>query len=345
VAEAGERVRVLNLMGPELSALLREEFAEQLEVVDVVPDGDVDDRVSGEILLAPGRAAGKPRADWLVELAGRGVKWVHVAGANVGDLPDALFAERVVTCSRGAMARPISEFTLASMLAFEKRFPHTWIERPPSDGWGAQREFGSTEAVGGAAMEPPSRWGYSDLGSLDGKVLGIFGFGSIGRATAEKALPFGMRVLAVRRTETPSGIEGVEIVRDLDEMVEAADHLVVTAPGTPATRHAFGERVFGRTKPSAHLVNVARGSLVDQPALIAALDAGRLAFASLDVTDPEPLPVGHPLYTHPRVHLSPHVSWCSPARQRRTGEVIVRNVASYLAGEPLHGTVDPNERY
>jgi phosphoglycerate dehydrogenase-like enzyme len=339
-------VRVVNLMGPEMTRLLGERFAGRVDVVEVSPDGPVGADVDGEVLLAPGRAAGRPRGEWLVDVADRGVRWVHIAGTNVGDVPEELFARgRVVTCSRGAMASPISEFVLSSMLAFEKRFPHTWLDRPPAGGWDVQREFGVGAGAGEARMEPPPRWGYADLGSLDGKMLGIFGFGSIGRATAEKARAFGMSVVAVRRSGAPSGMEGVEIVADVGEMVEVADHVVACAPGTPATRYVFGASLFRRTKPGAHLVNVARGSLVDQEALVTALDQGRLAFASLDVTEPEPLPEGHVLYTHPKIHLSPHVSWCSPARQRRTGEIILRNVASYLAGEPLHGYVDPKERY
>jgi phosphoglycerate dehydrogenase-like enzyme len=338
-------VRVINLIGRELTELLLDRFGGRIDVVELEPDSPLADDLEGEVLLAPGRAAGRPDARWLAEVARRGVAWVHVAGANVGDLPDALFEEeRVVTCSRGAMASPISEFVLASMLAFEKRFPQSWLDRPPPQGWGAQREFEPAGAQPEVRLEPPPRWGYADLGTLDGKVLGIFGFGSIGRATAAKALPFGMRVVAVRRRRAASGMEGVEIV-ELAEMVELADHIVLAAPGTPSTERIFDDRVFARTKPGAHLVNVARGTLVDQEALIRALDEGRLAFATLDVTQPEPLPAGHPLYTHPRVHLTPHISWCSPVKQQRTAEIILENLASYLRREPLHGTVDRNERY
>jgi phosphoglycerate dehydrogenase-like enzyme len=338
-------VRVINLIGAELTALLGERFGDQVEVVELVPDGPVDDALSGDVLLAPGRAAGRPAAAWLADVARRGVKWLHVAGANVGDLPDDVFADgRVVTCSRGAMATPISEFVLASMLAFEKRFPFSWISEPV-DGWAFQGRLDPSGSPEEALMRPPSHWGLAPLGSLDGKVLGIFGFGSIGRATAAKALPFGMRVLAVRRSAAPSGMDGVEIVRDLGELAEAADHLVLCAPGTPSTERIVNDAVFARTKPTAHLVNVGRGTLVDQDALLRALDDGRLAFASIDVPDPEPLPAGHRLYTHPKVHLTPHISWCSPHQQARTAEIVVENVRRWLAGEELHGRVDPSQRY
>jgi phosphoglycerate dehydrogenase-like enzyme len=268
---------------------------------------------------------------------------VHIAGAGVGDLPDAVFEdERVVTCSRGAMATPISEFVLSSMLAFEKRFPFSWIEKPPPHGWGYAGELDPSTAE--SRFEPPPRWGYAELGTLDGRVLGIFGFGSIGRETARKAIPFGMTVLAVRRTAAGVASEGVETVT-LEEMVGRSDHVVIAASATPATFHAFDARVFNAMKRGAHLVNIARGSFVDQDALLSALDEGIVAFASLDVTDPEPLPAGHPLYAHPKVHLTPHISWCSPLKQRRTGEIVLENVEHYLRGEPLHGYVARDQRY
>jgi phosphoglycerate dehydrogenase-like enzyme len=339
-------MRIFNLLGAEMSGLLADRFGDRVEIVELVPDGPIEDDIRADAVLAPWRAAGRPSVDWLVELARHGVEWIHVAGGNVGDFSDELFAGgRIVTCSRGAMASPISEFALASMLAFEKRFPHTWIDRPTPRGWEAQADLTPAGEADEMVDVPPERWGYGNLGSLEGRTLGIFGFGAIGRATALKALAFGMRVRAARRRPELAGVDGVEIVRDVYELVDTADHIVIAAPGTPATRHIFDGGVFARTKPTAHLVNVARGSLVDQDALLRALDGGRLAFASLDVTDPEPPPEGHPLYAHPRVHLSPHVSWCSPQKQRRTGEIVLENVASYLAGETLHGRVDPRERY
>lgn len=337
---------VINLMGRKMTEMLEGRFGSRITVTELSPDGPLEDDVAGEILLAPGRAPGRPQGLDLVDVADRGVRWVHIAGANVGDLPDRLFDHhRIVTCSRGAMASPISEFVLSSMLAFEKRFPHSWLNEPPLRGWGFP---GDLEAAGGGdevRMEPPGRWGDADLGTLEGKVLGIFGFGSIGRATAEKALPFGMSVIAVRRKKIASGVKGVEIVEDLREVAEVADHIVVAAPGTPVTEKVFNDDVFSVTKPTAHLINIARGSLIDQEALIRALDGGLLAFASLDVASPEPLPDGHPLYAHPKVHLTPHISGCSPVKQQRTREIVIENVDRYLKNEPLHGYVDQKERY
>jgi len=339
-------LRIINLMGPEMTRLVEARFGKSVTVIELVPDSPVGKDLLGEVVLAPGRAAGLPDARWLLDVARCGAKWVHIAGANVGDVPVELFERgRIVTCSRGAMAAPISEFVLASMLALEKRFPHSWLSRPPAAGWGYRGELEADDAPSQVEMQPPPRWGYSDLGTLEGKVLGIFGFGSIGRATATKALAFGMTVLAVRRRHAGGGMEGVGMVATLPEMARLADHMLVAAPATPATEHVFNMQMFSQMKPGAHLVNVARGSLVNQEHLVEALDAGHLAFATLDVTQPEPLPAGHPLYRHAKVHLSPHISWCSPRKQQRTGEIVITNVESYLNGIPLHGVVDADERY
>ena len=102
---------------------------------------------------------------------------------------------------------------------------------------------------------------------------------------------------------------------------------------------------FTLVRPGVHLVNIARGGIVDQDALRAALDDGRVARATLDTVDPEPLPAGHWLYSHPQVRLSAHVSWSSPARSERIMNLFLENLGRYLAGEPLEGVVDPAERY
>ena len=123
-------------------------------------------------------------------------------------------------------------------------------------------------------------------------------------------------------------------------MLADADNLVLALPATPATRGIVGADALGRVKPGVHLVNVARGSLLDQEALRPALDDGRVALASLDTVEPEPLPEGHWLYTHPRVHLSPHVSWSFPHAFDLLIEPFVENLRRHAAGQPLLGVVD-----
>jgi phosphoglycerate dehydrogenase-like enzyme len=163
---------------------------------------------------------------------------------------------------------------------------------------------------------------------------------------AKRALAFDMRVVALRRrTSEPVGIDGVAAAGSLAELVGAADHVVLAAPATPATHHLLDAGAFGAMKAGAHVVNVSRGSLVDQDALRAALDDGTVACASLDTVEPEPLPPGHWLYSHPKVRLSPHTSWSAPASVERTFGAFLTNLARYRAGEPLDGVVDLDAGY
>jgi phosphoglycerate dehydrogenase-like enzyme len=306
-------VKVLSQFGGGIVDAIVEAVPEA-EVIEVPADGVVDSSIEGEVLLAMHRSPTLP------ELASRGVRWVHNFGTGVDGFPRDVYEGRVVTCSRGAGAVPISEFVLATMLAFEKDVPRVWRQ------------------------EPPKHWGWAQLGGLHGCTLGLVGLGGIGTAIAERALPFGMRVLATRRTNAPSSLAGVEVV-DLADVLANADHLVVAAPATVDTRHLLDSTAFAAVKPGVHLVNIARGTLIDQDALRAALDGDVVAMASLDVCDPEPLPAGHWLYEHPKVRLSAHVSWSSPGLYHRIVELFVENLRRYIAGEPLEGVVDPVAGY
>src|SRR5947208_4605913 len=161
------------------------------------------------------------------------VGWVHLAGTGIDSFPRELFDGRTVTNARGASAIPIAEFVLAGMLAFEKHLPETWIE------------------------EPPEHWNFAPLGWLNTRTLGLVGLGGIGLATAERALPFGMTVRALRRRPEPSPIEGVEVVGSLEELLPESDHLVLAAPATPRTRHIVNAESLELVKPGVHLVNIA----------------------------------------------------------------------------------------
>jgi phosphoglycerate dehydrogenase-like enzyme len=246
----------------------------------------------------------------------RGVRWIHTLGTGIDRFPLDAVGERVLTCARRASAIPMAEWTLAMLLAFEKQLPGAWVS------------------------EPPEHWNMAHLGGLHGKTLGLVGLGGIGEAIAARALPFGVRLRAIRRTQRPSPLPEVEIVRDLSDLLASADHLVLATPATNATRHLIGREALSQVKPGVHLVNVARGALIDQEALREALDDGRVARASLDVADPEPLPAGHWLYTHPQVRLSPHVSWSMPGALDLILETFAENLRRYAAGETLEGVVD-----
>jgi phosphoglycerate dehydrogenase-like enzyme len=167
------------------------------------------------------------------------------------------------------------------------------------------------------------------------------GYGAIGREVAHRALAFGMEVLAYRRTAQSSGNAGVRAVQSLPELLSQVDHLVLALPATPATRHILNAEALSHARKGLHLINIARGSLIDQEALRAALDSGLVAAATLDVTEPEPLPEGHWLYSHPAVRLTPHISWAAGDVASQTAAKFVQQLQRYLGGEPLNDLVDP----
>jgi len=166
------------------------------------------------------------------------------------------------------------------------------------------------------------------------------GLGGIGRRVATLADAFNMNVIATRRHDSHGHDGHVTLVSTISELVANADHLVLCAPLTPETRHIVNDEVLHQVRPGVHLVNIARGGLVDQEALRRALDEGRVRRASLDVTDPEPLPAGHWLYSHPQVFLTPHSSWTGTPFFSGAIDIFIDNLARYLANEPLEGVID-----
>jgi len=301
-------VRVLNQVPPASAAIAA---VEGVECIDVT--ADLGDDVTAEVLFG-----GYP--DWArtLELVERGVRWVQLSGTGIDGAPPELFDRvPVVTCARGASAVPISEYVLAVLLAFVKHLPEFWIS------------------------EPPRAWNFQRMGTLAGRTVGIVGFGGIGRAIARRALAFDMDVVVVRRTDAPIDVAGVRRAESLEAMLPELDHLVLAAPATAATEHLVDADALALVRPGLHLVNIARGSLVDQDALRVALDDGRVARASLDVMTPEPLPAGHWLYTHPGVRLTPHSSWANPDLLDASIALFVANLERFRDGQPLADVVDP----
>jgi len=310
MSRTGAVLKILTHVPPALLSRVEIEFPD-VEIIQVPEEGKLPDGVEGEVLLT--MAWGSPN---LGEVVKRGVRWIHTFGTGVNAFPFAEAGDAVLTCARGASAVPISEWVLAMMLAFEKNIPDIWLD------------------------SPPEHWNRANLGGLYGKTLGLVGFGGIGEAVAKRALAFDMCVRAHRRTDRLSEQDGVEIVPDLTDLLVSADHLVIAASATPATHHLMGSEAFARVKPGVHLVNIARGALVDQAALRAALDDERVACASLDCVEPEPLPDGHWLFTHPKVRLSPHISWVAPEALDWLTNTFIKNLRRYRAGEALEGVVD-----
>ncbi|MGZ4674551.1 MAG: NAD(P)-dependent oxidoreductase, partial [Ilumatobacteraceae bacterium] len=166
---------------------------------------------------------------------------------------------------------------------------------------------------------------------LDGTVLGLVGYGRIARRVGAAARALGMSVLAY--DPYLSEAEGCELV-GLDRLFAESDVISLHAPAVADTRHMINADTLSTMKHGVYLVNCARGPLVDQEALLAALDSGQVAAAGLDVTDPEPLPVGHPLLEHPNVIVTPHMASATVAGRRRLYSHAIDNALNVLAGRP-----------
>jgi phosphoglycerate dehydrogenase-like enzyme len=306
------KIRVLSQLGDADGIRLPADLRERVEVIYVPPDAPLPAELSGDILLM---TFGNRAIYTLVE---RGVTWVHFVGTGINGFDlQRLAAGRLFTNSRGSVEVPISEWVLAVLLHQEKRLAEMFIQQPPAV-W-------------------PLR---TVLGTLHGKKLALLGLGAIGAGIARRAQPFGVSVRALRRSSAPSPVPGVELVSTFRELVADADYLVLAAPLTAATRHILNEQSFAFVKPGLHLVNIARGELVDDDALRAALDRGIVAAASLDAVTPEPLPAGHWFYQHPKVHLSPHISYSWPGAFDTVRAHFVANLRRYIAGQPLENLID-----
>ena len=311
-------LRIASQLGaPRDEAVLRQCPDLSLEITPW-PRGPVRDLpTDAEVLFAfPFHKAGEVRAPkpegWPFS-----AKWVQLISAGTDAYPAWLFDGPVVTNASGTLAAPIAEFVLALIFCAAKKLPKIWVDRP--DDW---RLYG--------------------LNSVEGASLGIFGFGAIGENLARRALALGMKVYATRQSDRPM-MPGVTRVDGIAELAALSDHLVLAAPATPATHRIISAELLAQAKPGLHLINVARGVLVDDNALLAALDNGQVGLASLDVTEPEPLPGGHPYYTHPRVRLSPHTSPMTKDADDRIAALFAKNLRHYLAGEPLVNIVAAKE--
>lgn len=304
---------------PDLSDL-----AEKLEAIDgvkviILPTPEeFKDPIEVDALL--GTANGHAQLPKFIKHC-VGLKWIHILGAGADGYPLELLRGKLVTCSRGATAGPISEWVLAMILAYEKQLPFRWLS------------------------EPPDAWYMADLGTLENKTLGILGFGAIGQSVAKKALAFDMNVIAKVRTHRDSPMAGVSFVKEIDALLSQSDHVVLALPSTPDSRQLIDLAALNLMKPHAHLINVSRADLIDQDALHGALDNERIGRASLDVVNPEPLPRGHWMYSHPKIFLSAHISWSSPTSQARILSPFFENLRAFTKGESLTGLVDTKLGY
>ncbi|HZP26593.1 MAG TPA: D-2-hydroxyacid dehydrogenase [Dehalococcoidia bacterium] len=261
------------------------------------------------------------------------LRWIQSTAAGADRLQDHPIARNgkvVITTASGVHAIPISEYVLGAILTFCKGFP--------------------------AALRTQTNRAWKDYLSreLCGQTLGVLGLGSIGNAIVERARPFGLRILAMRRSveQRSSGAaagrpEIAEVLppSDLEYLLRQSDYVAISMPLTDETHHLLGERQLAMMKPNAVLINISRGPIVDEQALIRALREKTIAGAALDVFDKEPLPAESEFWDLPNVILTPHASGSSPLYMSRAIDLLCDNVTRLLKGEPLRNVMDPHRGY
>ncbi|MFZ2174189.1 MAG: D-isomer specific 2-hydroxyacid dehydrogenase family protein [Rhodococcus sp. (in: high G+C Gram-positive bacteria)] len=251
------------------------------------------------------------------------IRWVQLSAAGVEDwLASGLIRPDTTvmwTSAAGAFAATVAEHALTLLLAGVRALPEHFAAKT----W-RQQEF------------------FSKVGTLRGATVAIVGAGGIGRALIPMLAAMGAEVIAVNRTGSPvpGALETLPATR-LDEVWVRADHFVIGAPATSATRHLVGGAELAQMKPTSWVINVARGSLIDTDALVQALRENMIGGAGLDVTEPEPLPDGHPLWDLPNVIITPHDSNPPSVRPPAFAEHVALNVARFVAGEKLTALIDP----
>jgi len=275
-----------------------------------------------------------------------GLRWVQVDSAGINLLQGTQLweSEIAITSANGVHAIQIAEHVFAVLLALGHQLPL------------AQRFQMSAHWADATELEIFQR-----PQELAGMTLGIMGYGAIGRQVARLAQAFGMRVLATKRADRPASFDGwtpagtgdsdgtiPERFYPLDQlhaMLSDCDAVVLALPLTKTTQHIIGAEELAAMRPHALLVNIARGGLIDQNALITALQKHRLGGAALDVTDPEPLPVDSPLWKLDNILITPHIAGFSRLYNDRVVELFSENLRRYLRGEPLLNTVQRKSGY
>ena len=308
---AGEEVEAMRSLMPDTEFVV---VASEADAIEQAADADAILGLCSERLLAAA-----PRLVWVQIFSSGAERCVAVPAVASGD---------VTLTNMQKMSSPvIGEHAVAMMLALARRLP-TYAKGMHEGAWMRRQEVTS-------AMFPVS-----------GKTMLVVGLGGIGTEAAKRGAALGMRVLGTRNSsrEGPSFVEYVGLSNELPELIGQADVIVNALPLTDATRGLFDAELFGAAREGALFINVGRGGTVDTDALTAALSSGRIGGAGLDVTDPEPLPAGHPLWDFENVIITPHVAARGGERERHV-VLLKENLRRYAAGEPLLNVVDPSRGY
>ena len=258
---------------------------------------------------------------------GERLKWVQIISAGVEHIltPDVIHSPVLVTNIKGMSATPIAEFVICVALMFAKQMPRSF------------------------QLKQARQWQVFTTAGLSSKTMGVVGLGSIGREVARLAKAFGMRVMAIRRTvESVAGIDNVDVMlprEGLPQLLSQSDFIALTVPLTAETDGMIGEEELRTMKPTAYLINIARGSVIDEVALVRALSEGWIVGAGLDVFSTEPLPAESRLWELPNVIYSPHVSGGIENELDIATDLFIDNLRRYLNGDQLFSVVDKEKGY
>lgn len=285
-----------------------------------------DAGISGELVAKANAVIGMPPRSMLKDA--EKLEWLQLvsAGADRYVQPGVLPRGVLLTNATGAYGKSMSEYMICAVLSLLLDFPH-YRDNQRQHVW--QSSGRARHILGTTAL--------------------VVGLGNIGGEFAARYKALGGTVIGVRRTagEKPDYLDELYTTDRLDELLPRADVVTLSLPSTRETRHLFGREKFALMKPGAVFVNVGRGTAVDTDALCEALNAGKLYGAALDVTDPEPLPAGHPIWDAPNTIITPHVSggWDAADTFERVLDVVCDNLGRYLRGEPLRNVVDLETGY
>jgi phosphoglycerate dehydrogenase-like enzyme len=255
------------------------------------------------------------------------LKWIQATSAGIGQFVKRVgYAEAtdwIFTTASGVHSRPLAEFALMAMLMFTKDYQY--LDRSKAD----------------------HHWARYAASELASKTLGIIGLGNIGQEAARLAKAFEMRVVGSRRNpdRAVAHVDALYGTADLDNLLSGLDFLLLSCPHTPETEKLIGAAQLAQLPAGAVLINISRGTVVDQDALIAALQSGHLAGAALDVFDPEPLPPDSPLWDMPNVIISPHSASTADTENAKIVALFCDNLKRYLAAEPMLNVLDTELLY
>jgi phosphoglycerate dehydrogenase-like enzyme len=296
--------------------------------VEIVPVSSADEAVPGaadaQVLIG--------YCDEKILSAAPGLHWVQVYSSGVDRCvvnPGMHSGNKLLTNGQRIGSPALAEHAIALMMALVRGLD-VFHSNQLNGAWQRNVALGSGEFM-----------------ELEGRTVLIVGLGGIGTQTAKRAHGLGMRVIATRgsRREGPDYVDYVGLADEVSELAAQADVVINTAPLTDRTRGMFNAEFFAAMKPTAYFVSVGRGASTVTADLIAALENGELAGAGLDVTDPEPLPEGHPLWSMPRVIITPHTAGRSDKSRDRLFLLVQENLRRYVAGEPMLSVVDIGRGY